>query len=76
MLRLSEILLFLAPFGLVALWWILGTRSRWVVWAALAMVLALAAGTAWLGIESGLPRGARYVPAHLQNGRIVDGHGA
>ncbi len=76
MLRLSEILLFLAPFGLVTLWWVLGTRSPWLVWAALAMVLALAAGTAWLGIEGGLPRGARYVPARLQNGRIVAGHGA
>jgi hypothetical protein len=76
MLRLSEILLFLAPFGLLALWWLLGTRSKWVVWVALAAVLVLAAGTAWFGLTEGLPRGARYVPARLQNGRIIAGHGA
>ena len=76
MIRLTELLLFLAPFGLAALWWALGTRSRWVVWVALAAVLGLAAGTAWFGFTAGLPRGTRYVPAHLQDGRIIAGHGA
>jgi hypothetical protein len=74
--RLTEIALFLAPFALAAAWWVLGWRSRWVVWAAVGSLAVLALSLAWFGTAQRLPHGSRYVPARVENGRIVNGHGA
>jgi len=76
-LRLTEVALFLAPLALLGAWWLLGWRSRWVVWAAVCSLAVLAAGLAWFGEAQQLPSAARYVPARvLPDGRIVNGHGA
>jgi hypothetical protein len=77
MLRLSELALFLSPFILFGVWrfalaW--GLPSTRVV-AAVAGVLVLMVGTMmWLAADRALPPGTVYVPAHLENGRIVPGH--
>ena len=77
MLRLAEIGLFLLPFAMYALWRVLGARSTpFVLWGTLACVLALAGITAWYGLSRALPRGEAYVPARLEDGHIVPGHGA
>lgn len=74
-MRLAEVALFLAPFLLFALWWHLGARSRLAAGAVLGVVLVLLATLAWLALGTGLPRGEGYVPARLQDGRIISGHG-
>jgi hypothetical protein len=76
MLRLSEAGLFLVPFGLAMAWWVLGWRSRRVVWAAVGALALLAALLLWFGTAGSLSRADRYVPAHIGDGRIVGGHGA
>jgi hypothetical protein len=74
MLRFTEIGLFLVPFVLYLVWWTMGPRTpRWAVWLALAAVLLLAAGSAWYGLAERAAPGATYVPAHIENGRIVPG---
>ncbi len=76
MLRLSEVALFMAPFALAASWWLLGTRGRAFLWTAVGVLVVLAAATAWFGLGGALPRGHAYVPARLDGGHIVAGHGA
>ncbi len=76
MARLSEIALFLAPFVVFALWWQLGLRGRRLVWTVLAGVAVLLAALTWLALSSGFPRSGGYVPARLQDGRVVPGHGS
>lgn len=75
MLRFVEIFLFLAPFALFALWWVLGARAaRWLPWTALAVVAVLAGLVlAWRDITSEPPSSV-YVPAQMQDGTIVPGH--
>jgi Family of unknown function (DUF6111) len=79
MLRFVELALFLSPFVFFAIWRAVGTDGgpsmRLVV--AAACVLALLAGTlVWLSLHQALPPGTDYAPAHLEDGRIVAGHGA
>ena len=79
MLRLVELALFLSPFVFFAIWRAVGTDGgpsmRLVV--AAACVLALLAGTlVWLSLHQALPPGTAYAPAHMEDGRIVAGHGA
>ncbi len=74
-MRLAEMALFLAPFLVFVLWWQLGARSRLMAWAILGGVLTLLATLAWLALTTGLPRAGGYVPARLQDGRIIPGHG-
>ncbi len=75
MLRLTEVALFLAPFVVFALWWQLGARSRWLAWTVVGGVLMLLGVLAWLALATGLPRAGGYVPARLEGGRIIPGHG-
>jgi hypothetical protein len=76
MLRFSEIGLFLVPFALFATWRILGPRTpRSLVWAALVLTAAMGVGTVWYGLERRLDTDEDYVPAHIENGRLVPGHG-
>ena len=76
MLRVVEILFFLAPFALFAARVFLGKRaSAQAMWTIVGGLLLLAAATVWYGLERSLPRDDTYVPAHIENGRIVQGHG-
>lgn len=76
MLRLSELGLFLAPFALFAAWWLLGSRARWLAWTVLGGIALVLVALVWLALATGLPRGGTYIPARLQGGRIIPGHGA
>jgi 4-amino-4-deoxy-L-arabinose transferase-like glycosyltransferase len=76
MLRFAEFGLFLLPFAVYAAWRFLGVRaSARVVWAAVAIFVSLVVAVVWYGLNARLDRGETYVPAHLQDGRIVPGHG-
>ncbi len=76
MARLTEIALFLAPFLVFAVWWRLGSSGRRLAWVALGCLVVLLASLTWLALSSGFPRSGGYVPAHLEGGRVVPGHGA
>jgi hypothetical protein len=75
-LRLTELLLLLAPFAAFIAWRLslgAGGPSRLMLIVA-ACVLALLGGVlVWLSREGAVPPGAAYVPAELQDGRIVPG---
>ncbi len=75
MIRLSEAALFLAPFLVFAAWW-MGARARWLAWGVFGGVVVLVATLTVLALTTGFPRSGGYVPAHLQDGRVVDGHGS
>ncbi len=78
MLRLVEIALFLSPFAAFVAWRALlphGGPSRGHV-ALAAVILAILAGMlVWLSNEDTLPPGTQYVPPHMKDGAIVEGHG-
>ena len=75
-MRWAEAGLFLAPFLLYAIWWLAAARARpAIVWGSAAVVLMLAVVTVWLGLARSLDRGYQYVPARLEGGQIVAGHG-
>ena len=79
MLRLVEILLFLLPFAVFVAWRVLapaGGPSPRVVAIAVCAVLALIGVLIWFGHYDTIPRGDSYVPAQLQGGRVIPGHGA
>jgi hypothetical protein len=76
MLRFTEIGLFLVPFGLYVAWRVMGARTpRWLVVSALVLTLAMAIGSVWFGLVTGLPSDQAYVPAELHDGQILEGHG-
>ena len=76
-MRWAEVALFLVPFALFVAWRVAARLARpEIVWAAVAIVLVLGAGTVWLGLSHRLARRETYVPARVENGRIVPGHGA
>jgi len=79
----TALALFLAPFAAYALfvWATRGAmvnnvpawsppRIKWLTIAALALVIAGFIGLAQFG---GAPPGSTYVPAHMENGRLVPG---
>jgi hypothetical protein len=76
MLRFVEIGMFAAPFALYAVWLMVGRRldSR-MFWIAVIGLSVIGAGTVWFGLERSLPPDAVYVPAHIEDGRIVQGRG-
>lgn len=74
MLRLVEVALFLAPFAIVAIWRLLlpaqGPSLRLI--AVLCAVAAMLAGTLlWFRAEDAEAPVAAYVPAHIQDGRVL-----
>ncbi len=78
MLRFAELALFLSPFAAFFIWRLLaveGGPSLRVVLLSACCIAALAGVLVWLSRRDVLPPGAPYVPAHLQDGRIVPGHG-
>jgi hypothetical protein len=77
MLRFTEFGLFLVPFVLYLVWRVMGPRTPpWAVWLALLSVVMLAGGAFWYGLTERVPAGEAYVPAHIENGQIIAGHGA
>lgn len=77
MLRAVDLGMFLAPTALFVAWLVLGRVAtlRFAL-AAAVIVVGLGALAAYYGMERSIPGGERYVPARLDNGRIVPGHGA
>jgi drug/metabolite transporter (DMT)-like permease len=77
MLRFTEFGLFLVPFVLYLVWRTMGPRTPpWATWLALVAVVTLAGGAFWYGLTERVPAGEAYVPAQLENGQIIPGHGA
>jgi len=79
MLRLVEFALLLAPLAAFVAWRMLaasGGPSNLLLISAAVAVFVLAAALFWLVDTEGLRRGVEYVPATLQDGRIVPGHAA
>jgi hypothetical protein len=76
MLRAVDLGLFLVPTALFIAWLVLGrvATQRFVVAAVLA-VAVLGALAVIYGQERSIPAGDTYVPARLEDGRIVPGHG-
>ena len=76
MLRFAEIGFFLLPFVLYVVWRVLGPRATpALLGATAALLIVLAATLIWYGMKNSLPAGSRYVPAQLQEGKIVPAHG-
>lgn len=77
MLRAVDLGLFLVPAALFVAWLVLGrVATRRFVAAAVVAVAALGAFAVIYGEARSIPGGDAYVPARLENGRIVPGHGA
>jgi len=79
MIRAAELALFLAPLGAYILWRATVARgqagpSPQVLATIFIGLLLFGGGLAWFGVHERLPAGARYVPAAMQDGRIVPGH--
>ena len=75
MLRLAEFGLFLVPFGLFLAWLLLERVSaKMAILAGVAFVV-MAGATILYGLERRLDRGEAYIPARIQDGQIVQGHG-
>lgn len=78
-MRFVEIALFLAPLVIFAAWRMtnpLGRPSPLLVAASAALVALLCVTLLWLHGQGALPPGTAYVPATLQDGRVVPAHGA
>jgi len=74
---LIELLLFLLPFGVYALWRRLNPAAEpgWGTLGAAAAGLVLAiAGAVWFGQSRAIDRNSVYVPAHLEGDRIEPPH--
>jgi hypothetical protein len=78
MLRLVEIILFVAPFVIFAAWRIAapaGNPPTRVLAGTAIFLLLMFVALLWLRHEGSLPAGDTYVPSELQDGRIVPAHG-
>jgi hypothetical protein len=80
---LVDILLFLLPFAVYAVWLRLGgndpiaalqLRRSPLVWLAIAGLVLAIVGFLVLAQFGGAPPGELYVPPHMHDGRIVPGH--
>jgi hypothetical protein len=76
MLRLAELGLFLLPFALYGAWVFASARARPALfWGVAALLLPLVACLFWFGAGHGIDANRqRYVPAHVEAGRIIPGH--
>ena len=79
----TELLLFLMPFGAYALYlWARGHGWRepehWrgipLAWLVAAGITAVATSLFVTAVTTGDPTGGVYVPAHVEDGRLVPGH--
>jgi hypothetical protein len=75
-MRWAEMSLFLLPFVLFGAWRVAAVTARpSLVWGTVSLVIVLAAGVVWLGLSRRIDRSDLYVPAHVEDGHIVEGHG-
>ncbi len=75
-MRWGEAALLLLPFVLFAAWRVAGSHRVWatrVLWTLVTALVVVAAGGLWLGVTRGQSPGQTYVPARVQDGRIVGG---
>ena len=78
MIRTAELAVFAVPVLAFLLWraavrqGLAGPPPRQLV-GILVVLAALGTGLAWFAVHEGLPPGP-YVPASLQDGRVVPGH--
>jgi len=80
---LTELLLFLTPFALYALF-LAATRAgvldpqswtpRVMIWLTGVALVLMFGSFVLLAQFSGAPAGSDYVPPHLQDGKVVPGH--
>ena len=80
---LTQILLFLTPFAVYALF-LYGTRSgvlkieswpaKTVGWLTAAAVILVIAGFVTLGQIGYQPAGSTYVPPRMEDGKLIPGH--
>lgn len=75
MLRLAEFGLFLVPFGLFLAWLLLDRVSAKIAIFAGVMFVLMAGATILYGLERRVDRDEVYIPARMQDGQIVQGHG-
>ena len=78
-MRLFELGFIVVPLAMLAIYVVLARRggpSARLIAAMIAVVVAGEAGLSWYALHDRLPAGARYVPAHVEGGRIVQGHGS
>jgi hypothetical protein len=78
----TEVAIFLIPFAVYAMF-LIATRSHifdktsWplpvIGWLSAAALLLIVASFAVLAQFSGAPPGSTYIPAHIDNGRLVPG---
>jgi len=75
-----DVLLFLLPFALYGLYWRFSARPAgrsaahpWNYLLISGLVLVAASFVIW-GVTEGAGRQGVYVPAHVENGRVVPGH--
>ena len=77
---LFDVLLFLLPFALYGLYWRFsaksGARSTAHPWNYLLIsgLVLVAASFVVLGVTEGSGQQGVYVPAHVENGRVIPGH--
>ena len=80
MIRAVELSLFLLPFAVYFGWrrYVATGRvpTRNALLALMAGVLVLGGGLAWSGLHERHKEGTHYIPAQMQDGQIVPGHGA
>ena len=74
MLRLVEVALFLAPFAVVVAWrlFLPARGPSWRLVAGVgALAVLLAGALLWLRAEDAEAPIAAYMPAHIEDGRVV-----
>ena len=75
-MRWTEAGLFLAPFLLYAAWRASVAWARPSVgWVALAAGAVMLVAPGWVGLSHRMAPGQTYVPARLEDGKVVPGHG-
>jgi hypothetical protein len=79
---LTEVGLFLIPFAAYAIYLVLTRthifdKTAWplpiIGWLTMAALVLVIGSFAYLAHFSGAPPGSTYVPAHMENGRLVPG---
>jgi hypothetical protein len=77
MLRVTELALFLAPFAAFAVWRLTsaqGGPSLGLLAAACCGLALLAGGLIWWTAQDRVGARDVYVPAHIEEGRVIPGH--
>ena len=74
MMQFLELLLLFAPLAAFIAWRVLApgkVPSAGMIVSMGAALAILAGSLVWLRFQDAAPRGSIYIPAHIENGRIV-----